>query len=124
MLEFVNVDKLFHECMEVAAEHLREVSVLLHVNFTVGASEVAKPSVVGVVVDKRFEEGRDDVEGHQDGLARVAVVAARVGDFDGEYRTFDNFVFDLKILPNGDVGSNPNAVGEACFREYFHVKTF
>jgi len=109
--------------MEVAAEHLREVSVLLHVNFTVGASEVAKPSVVGEVVDEGFDEGRDDVEGHQDGFVRVAVVAARVGDFDGENRAFDNFVFDLKVLPNGDVGSNPNAVRESCFREDFYVKS-
>ncbi len=122
MLEFVNVDKLFHECMEVATEHLRVVLIFLFVDFTVGVSEVAKPSVVGEVVNEGFEEGRDDVEGHQDGLARVAVVAARVGDFDGENWAFNDFVFNLKILPNGDVGSNPNAVGEACFREDFHVK--
>jgi len=124
MLEFVNVDKLIHECMEVAAEHLREVSVLLHVNFTVGASEVAKPSVVGEVVDEGFEEGRDDVEGHQDGFARVAVVAARVGDFDGEDRVLGYHFMIIKISPNGDIRGNPNAVGESCFREYVFAKAF
>ena len=93
------------------------------IDFTVVASEEANPSVVGEVVDEGFEEGRDDVKGHQDGLARVTVVAAGVGDFDGENRAFDNFVFDLKVLPNGDVGSNPNAVRESCFREDFYVKS-
>lgn len=94
------------------------------VDFTVVASEEANPGVVGEVEDEGFEEGWDDVKGHDDGLAGVAVVASGVGDFDGEDRVSCYHLMVIKISPDGDVGCDPNAVGESCFRENVIAKTF